>query len=387
MTDTMIRCIYCDELKPTYAFSLEHIFPRRLGGALCDDKFKTRCACQRCNNILGLFVDGMFTKNFFATNEEMLAAYDYLDLDNESSRLPLTYMGSINDLPLSGDEICEVWLSACGARLYHMHNRDDEKYASYAGGNPIARKADPGRAYVVLTSEHPKWVSVALRSFLQYFPDSTRYAINFLIQNDPSYFSGRPVGEAGKEFDLIKSICDKPHNHRIVLQLGFEQRFIAKLALGLGTNVIGPTFPDSLYARHLRNAMWERDPEARSKIPIKGSGFVDDLQSHYASIVGWLGAYVILIMPVGSILALSLVLPSGKSINIAISDDPAIWYNPDLGLEHYGEVSLILPQLAAFIGHIPLPNYLAHKTGAARLPALADLELRRVARSTLPPCR
>ena len=46
-------------------FSLEHIWPDKLGGALCSSLFKTRDVCKRCNNVAGVFIDGAFIKSAF----------------------------------------------------------------------------------------------------------------------------------------------------------------------------------------------------------------------------------------------------------------------------------------------------------------------------------
>jgi hypothetical protein len=118
-----------------------------------------------------------------------------------------------------------------------------------------------------------------------------------------------------------------------------------------------------------------------------GTGIFDTVPGQFEGITGWPGAYTVLIMPVRLCLALSLILPSGRSMKIAISDDPAVWNTPALRLDQHGELSLIVPQIPAFIGHMPLPRFLAHKTDAMRSPELTELEAKQVDRSRLPPCR
>jgi len=70
-------CVYCRLEKDLTEFSMEHIFPQSLGGALCGNLFKTNQVCKRCNNILGIFVDGAFIKSFFRTNDEAVAIRQY----------------------------------------------------------------------------------------------------------------------------------------------------------------------------------------------------------------------------------------------------------------------------------------------------------------------
>jgi len=85
-------CIFCNIEKPESEFSLEHIFPQSLGGAQASDLFKTRRACQRCNSIMGLFVDAPLVKNFFSQNDMAENALYYIDL-KKPRPLPLRYMG------------------------------------------------------------------------------------------------------------------------------------------------------------------------------------------------------------------------------------------------------------------------------------------------------
>ncbi len=68
----MKTCIYCNKEKDDSEFSLEHIFPDALGGALLPDAiFKTNDVCIACNSTSGLFIDGPFIKNWFLTNDEL----------------------------------------------------------------------------------------------------------------------------------------------------------------------------------------------------------------------------------------------------------------------------------------------------------------------------
>jgi HNH endonuclease len=177
-------CIYCDRQKPEDEFSLEHIFPDRLGGTLCSDLFKTRNVCERCNSLMGLFVDGHFIKNWFRNNHDASAAREYIDLKSPQSIEPLTYMGRLNSIATAAGEVWELWLGPCGALYYHSHQADDDRFNTYAGGDPIRRKSDPGRVYLFLTSENLDWNQLAIRSLIAAFLRAERFAGNFGITND-----------------------------------------------------------------------------------------------------------------------------------------------------------------------------------------------------------
>lgn len=159
------RCIYCNEYKPDDEFSLEHIFPDSMGGNVCPDLFKTRDVCRRCNSIMGLFVDGPVIKSWLAKNAETIAYRDFIDLNDLQSWMPFSYMGVDYSLKFGENEVCEIWLGPFGEHLYHVHEVDDPRYDSYAGGNPINRRSDPGRAYLFLTVSEPKKYSLTIRKF------------------------------------------------------------------------------------------------------------------------------------------------------------------------------------------------------------------------------
>jgi hypothetical protein len=215
MTDKL--CIYCQRLKPDSDFSLEHIFPDRLGGSLCNDLFKTRDVCASCNTTTGLFVDGPFIKNWFRTNDEAIAARQYLDLSAPNSILPLVYIGLLTSIPLRQTLVCEVWLGACGERFYHIHEKDDPRWDTFAGGNPIMRKQDPGRVYLVNTGNNLQWVSLALRSMKGHFNRARRYAYNIgLSGDDPTSPFLHTVDEAAQqELDLIRDLGNDIHRHAV----------------------------------------------------------------------------------------------------------------------------------------------------------------------------
>lgn len=124
----MHTCIYCNQDKEDDQFSLEHIFPDSIGGNLCSDLFKTHDVCQRCNSISGQFVDGAFIRNWFVKNDDALSARQYLNLESDESIEPLVYMGMVENLPLEKDEVCEMWLGPCGARVYHFHSADEARF-------------------------------------------------------------------------------------------------------------------------------------------------------------------------------------------------------------------------------------------------------------------
>jgi hypothetical protein len=246
---------------------------------------------------MGLFVDGMFLKNWFRVAYNAESAREYIDIKSPSSVEPLIYMGRLKSLSLSDDEVCELWLGPCGSVYYHFHAADENRFQPYAGGDPIKRKADPGRAYLFLTSEQPLWCQLALRSFVAAFPKAKRFAGNFGIADDPGRIVEAPDNIADEHLRLLAPLLNKEHSCQITYKIGFEGRWLAKLAVGLGVNLFGPSFLQTTYAQNLHLALWEQDPNKRAQIPVRGTGFLSNTVDQSDSIMGWAGDIQSAFMP------------------------------------------------------------------------------------------
>ena len=380
-------CIYCERSKDDSEFSLEHIFPQELGGNLSSDLFKTRSVCARCNSLMGLFVDGMFLKNWFRVAYNAESAREYIDITSPSSVEPLIYMGQIKSLSLSNDEVCELWLGACGSVYYHFHAADEKRFQPYAGGDPIKRKADPGRVYLFLTSKQPLWSQLALRSFVTAFPKARRFAGNFGIADDPGRIVEAPDNIADEHLRRLAPLLNQEHSCEISYKLGFEGRWLAKLAVGLGVNLFGPSFLQTTYAKSLHLALWEQDPNKRAQIPVRGTGFLSDTVDQTDSVMGWAGGYTIRLHAVDDIFVLTIHLPNQKSLHVVISDEPSLWESQEFNKFRLGQIYISFPLLGRFVGPIGLDEYIGHRVKAKPVPELEAIERMRIDPSTLPPCR
>ena len=75
-------------------------------------------------------------------------------------------------------------------------------------------------------------------------------------------------------------------------------------------------------------------------------------------------------------------------MHVVISDDPRLW--KDERFNQYrggGVVYLVLPTLGDFVGPVPFPKYISHRTGSVLVDALSVIDAKRIDPSTLPPCR
>jgi len=172
-------CIYCTQ-KNTNP-SLEHIIPRALGGSLLDNKFKTRDVCSKCNNLLGLYADGLYIKSFFSQSSKWMGNSQNISKSNLAF-YPLVYFGYLQIENRLGFKNCELWISPCKGRILHFHNNKDNEFQSYFGGNPKSKKKNPGVAIFINTTHDQRMLSLGLKSFYQHFKKVDRVVshINFL---------------------------------------------------------------------------------------------------------------------------------------------------------------------------------------------------------------
>ncbi len=379
------KCLYCGYDKPSDEFSLEHILPRDIGGAACPDLFKTHNVCQRCNSLSGLFIDGAFLKSWFTTNNKSINAQKYVDYHN-GSILPLIYIG-VFDAPDIGNRICEMWLGPTGDLIYHLHLPVEERFSSYAGGDPIDLKKNPGDAYLFATTDDPGWIKTVLLSFKEHFKYARRFAANIGIGNQDvfnEFFT--PNGpEQLTVLRRLKQYRGETHKCKMSISLGYEQRFLFKLAIGLGYNLLGEPFIASEYYQKLKAGLWEKDYKKRCQLGLRGSGILQSDKTP-EKLLGWEGGNTIFLKEEGEFLLCILTL-GDNNLSVCISDRPALWRDRQLPFSPAGLVHVVIPQRNLFIGPIDLEEYIAHKSGVIRIWQLTDVERMRVNLNELPPFR
>lgn len=270
MNNMVSHCIYCNNKNKKS--SLEHIVPEALGGSLLPELFKTRFVCERCNNLLGLFADGLYIKSFFSISNK------YLSLISESDKInvknhPLLYFGKLDIKNKMNFNCCEMWSAPCKGRVIHFHNNSDEKYYSYAGGNPIDYKKTPGIALFVNTTDNSEILPLSLTSFYKHFKHAERVVshINFIGGIDPKL--GRLPNSTEKSWiewyqNEVEIKSSNKHHVKFSICQSYSDRMMAKISLGLGYNFFGNRFLDTLNSKALRAYMWEQDFQKRHAIGV-----------------------------------------------------------------------------------------------------------------------
>jgi hypothetical protein len=147
-----------------------------------------------------------------------------------------------------------------------------------AGGDLIRRKRDVGRTYIVQTSDHSYWVLTALLSFVAQFKPARLFSVTRIEGLTPdletAFTSEREAtSQEMAEIEWIKSRTDTTHQLQLSLRLDFSDRFMAKLAVGIGANLFGNAYCASAYAEDLRKMLWGHHLGADEQALVRGAGY------------------------------------------------------------------------------------------------------------------
>jgi hypothetical protein len=357
----MKRCIYCDREKHDKEFSQEHILPRSIGGVLMPkNPFSTNEVCERCNNISGFFIDAPFTKSWIINNYRSSNSKKFATITPQTI-LPLSYMGIMKDVKYD-DKLCENYLGPNGDVIYHFHKPYDEEFdtLNIVGLPPHLKNKslDEGFVFIFIRSNNPVWLPTVLNSFISHFKKSIQYLGNGPTPNIPgTNFQDIPTELVNLHKELL-SLQGKEHKVTVTMDIGLGDRFLAKLALGLGCIFLNETFKTSEDASLLRNFMWTKKKEERDKIPIQGSGFFNsEKMKEVDEFLKWEGGHTINLMKIED----SLILYAnfyGQSGNvIKITNNKSHWK----GKINESMLFIVMPEMQRFVGPINMAELLAHR--------------------------
>ena len=392
----MPTCIYCEEEKPKEHFSNEHIWPQALGGDSLSEFWRTNAVCGRCNNLSGLFVDGAFVKSWFGAAERSTDALYAESKPPSYLVLPLTYLGKVEDVPIEEGLVAEFWTVPCGAHIIHIRPDDKEElWGTYAGGDPrlANRRHKAGSVYVALTSENPFWIITTLASVKSHFKKASRFILNMDLPKDLTTFNEIDWSDATQARDraTVEAIIDAGTKgnrlrNRITIPADVGDRLLAKLGLAIGYKLLGKPFLETSYSKTLRTAFREANYEKRKNARVRGSGYLgNSLGKVLEKKLRFPGAWILLIWTKKGNLGFHVITPSGQTMSVAICDEKT-QINELGNMYDDGVVWITVPALETALGPMEFPKYIAHKTETMCLPELTELEEKRVAFDSLPPC-
>lgn len=381
----MPLCLYCNREKEEDQFTREHILPREIGGALTPtNPFVIHNVCERCNTLSGLFIDGPFVKSWLMHNQRANNAKKHIKLSNYTV-LPLIYMGILEDFAF-GDKICEHWLGPTGDTIYHFHQPyPKEPDVPPMVGVPttaILKKIDLGFAFLFVRSNNPDWHPAIFNSFVNQFKGSKLFLGNGPKPPIPG-FEDIPV-ELQALYSKLVGIQGKRHEVKVTLGVEYSHRFLSKIALGLGSLTLNPSFKQSKSATLLRQVMWSKDITTRQKIEVPRTSFPMDMNGvqNWQRFLTWQGGHAIIVINLGGKLALYMNFYEVAGASIMISNEPEHWS----GRIKEGIVYVISPGLQKYVGPLNIGALLAHKiVDEYEVPELVKLEQEMAKFGSLPP--
>ncbi|AXK79983.1 HNH endonuclease [Pseudolabrys taiwanensis] len=391
-------CIYCCEIKPDNEFSEEHIIPQFMGGSSDCKEAVTRDVCQRCNSIFGRYVDAPVAKAFFQNSVEYNAWESCFDYAPDSGNVfPLIYFGLNRNLALEDGEVAEVWLAPDGGTAWHIHEDHGEDFDTFAGGDPVRRRREKtGRVYSFLASEHPYWFLSNMRSVQSHFhgePIFLGTETDLEHQLPSKRIKGRfcrKDPEAQAERAAIRTVIDtqKPLNNRVPMDLLFDVRFLAKLAIGFGHSLFGPEYGDLQHTATLRRLLQTRRSNLDTASPtVRMKTYFTNLQDLSLKPFRVPAGFVFFLTAVKKDAVLAIIFPSGRTAQVSITDsavDAAFNAADKLKEER---VFVSFPQLKRTIGPISMFEYIAWRTASHRIPTLDHILRRLTSRSAMPALR
>lgn len=392
------RCIYCWGEKNASEFSEEHIIPRFMGGTSECAAAITSDVCQRCNSLFGRFVDAPVAKGYFLNSVEHGAWRMCFNFDENAGNVyPLTYMGKSRDIQFGDDEETEVWLCPDGGTAWHVHRKQPEDFDAMAGGDPVLmRKDETSRVYSFLASEKPYWALSNLKSVLAHFTDEPIF-LGTDSDLEPSFQQARKSGEycqkdtpARVERDRILGLLDerRPLDHLIKMDMLFDIRFMAKIAIAFGFKILGHQFGALRYTEMLRGLLWTRRarlPDLQHQLRVKS--YFAGLRDYTLKPVSFPLGFVFILKAFKEGLVCNIVFPSGHSVQASITDSTVNSGTEALVSKMKDHVLISVPQLKKTFGPIDAIEYVAWKTGSHRLAELDMVVASLSDRNTMPPLR
>jgi hypothetical protein len=372
-------CIYCGGQKADleakgdkYKFSKEHILPRSLIGTPKNNIFTIKNVCGDCNNRAGLLIDAPAVKGWFIQSKMAVLAADYAKIEDHPI-LPLIYMGQMRDLTYKG-KVCDAWTGPTGDQIFHFHDPYPilNSYPAIIGVPPQFKKtADKGFVFIFIRSNNPAWHSTILKSFVEKFRGSMLFIANSREKPPTSsLFSEIPeeMYALHQQLSEIEEI-----NVQFSYTPNSENKFLAKIALGIGSKFLGSAFDESADADKLRKYMWAKTNEERNKMSMNGTNFFNqEKEIDSNEYFGWEGGHLITLVNLPDCIALTITLYNSISASIKI-EKSQYDYKKEIG---DGICIIIVPSLNRIVGPMKYIHFLNHQLKMRiKNPELTAIEL------------
>lgn len=371
----MKHCIYCRTDKVDSDFTLEHVIPQFLGGAYVPDFLKTRDVCRKCNSNLGLFVDASFEKNWLVSNWLRHSASAFYD-PGQPMGLPLICMGNsdLNPPGLPDGYVCESWLGPLGEQVYWLRPHD-EKMFGFVGGNPRTTKTVETRAYFLFSERSHKDMFRTWLSFEMAFEGRKvkKVMCTEIRGADPAEIGFmKPDNLDSLRIEYFRSQCaiSQTRQNKLSIDINFDHRFLAKLAIGVSYCLFGKKVLETDYAKELQKGLWHREGDDHPMMRGRPM-FAEEGDPLFNSLIGFPNAVTITILLSSE--GVSLNLNIGAKLNWTVLCVPQyILTAEEKAKIGDGRIMILVRSLKKCV-YLTLPEYLAHKSNVAVIPELRDI--------------
>lgn len=376
MNQLSFACLYCGDKRDSCDASLEHAIPQFLGGDFAPQQYMLRNVCKQCNNRLGLFVDASYAKSWFVTNALSVSARRmYTGLTDEP--LPLICIGRsrIAGLVLDADHIVENWIGPSGETVIWLRTHD-ERLVGYSGGNPIDKKKKCSTAYFCPTSQNQTRWQIGIASFFRMFRHQKVRKILCAKVQGVAGEDQLPGFETWSNDDeknvraIMATLKSGTVSGQIEVYERFDQRFFAKMALGIGYSLFGDQYLDTDMSRQARMTCWpNRGKPGDTRASTTFSALKDP---HLSKIIGYPGAVVL------------AVVKADHSYSLIVTIDQEIPFVVELAPSHLsshfinhndGYVLVMCPSLGRAM-EMTLAELIAHSSGVQKHPGLELIDSR-----------
>jgi len=263
--------------------------------------------------------------------------------------------GILADLLAPGLD-CDFWRGPTGDSVFHFHAPYPEPTGPGAVGRPTNLRDgqfDPGFVFVFVVATNPAWHQPIINSVVEHFRGATIYLANGPCPGAPlSVIPGDRVALRNELRNRMRGTM------RVEVPIGtdFGHRFLAKLALGMGSLLLAPDFVRSPDANLLRNAMWERNFDTRSTIPLAGSDFFRTTSPEVSNAFNWPSGHILLFQQFREHLCLCALIYGHLAAMVRITSQSQFWQGR---IEASGTVFVIAPGLRRVVGPVNLQTYIA----------------------------
>ena len=177
-------------------------------------------------------------------------------------------------------------------------------------------------------------------------------------------------------------------NNALQMDLLFDVRFLAKLAVAFGFKLLGDGYGELLYTQTLRSLLWTRRVNLdAAEHQVRMKPYFAGLQDYSFKHISFPHGFVFLIKVFKEGVILGIVFPSGHYAQVSITDSTIDSNAKELFGTVQDHVLVSIPQLKRTLGPISLGEFITWKLGSCKIGELDNIIGRLTPRTAMPPLR